>query len=148
MPLHVLASWIAGYQLLHLVAETQWYQPGHQECTSEIADAQTTLTRCDSRGEAWWTLQQAPNSCSLVWFNASWPLVSRYEVIGAHGTESCDPSDSSVFWLGMFQFEVCMHMALKCYLPNPILQSKPHKHCRTPVQWIRCLIASVEENLI
>eukprot|EP00892_Ulva_mutabilis_P001925 jgi/Ulvmu1/11733/UM008_0146.1 len=72
---------------------------------SESSDAQTTLTRCDSRGEAWWTLQQAPNSCSLVWFNASWPLVSRYEVVGAHGTESCDPSDNSVFWLGMFQFE-------------------------------------------
>lgn len=72
---------------------------------SETTDRTTSLTRSPSTGGALWTLQQAPNSCSLSWFNASWPLVSSYEVLPhVYGAESCIKSPGSI-WIGMFQFE-------------------------------------------
>lgn len=72
---------------------------------AQTADRTTSLTRAPSASGALWTLQQAPNSCSLSWFNASWPLVSSYEVQPqAYGVESCIDSPGTV-WFGMFQFE-------------------------------------------
>ena len=70
-----------------------------------FADKTTSLTRSASTSGTLWTLEQESNSCSLSWLNASWPLVSSYEVQPqAYGIESCIDSPGTV-WFGMFQFE-------------------------------------------